>query len=53
VFLGVTGFMMFYMVTNRPLQSLAGALTMLAGLVVFAITRGPAPARNPLASTEQ
>jgi basic amino acid/polyamine antiporter, APA family len=39
VFLLVTGFMMFYMVTHRPIQSLAGALTMLAGLAVFALSR--------------
>jgi basic amino acid/polyamine antiporter, APA family len=39
VFLGVTGYMMFYLITHRPLQSLAGALTMLAGLLVFAVTR--------------
>jgi APA family basic amino acid/polyamine antiporter len=45
VFLLVTGFMMFYLITNRPMQSLAGALTMLAGLVVFAISRGSAPPR--------
>jgi APA family basic amino acid/polyamine antiporter len=41
VFLCVTGYMMFYMVTHRPMQSLAGALTMLAGLVVFAFSRRP------------
>jgi APA family basic amino acid/polyamine antiporter len=47
VFLLVTGFMMYYMVTHRPAQSLAGALTMLAGLAVFAMTRraaAPSPA---------
>jgi APA family basic amino acid/polyamine antiporter len=37
-FLLVTGFMMYYMATQRPLQSLAGALTMLAGLVLFAVS---------------
>jgi APA family basic amino acid/polyamine antiporter len=41
VFLCVTGYMMFYMVTHRPMQSLAGAITMLAGLVVFALSRRP------------
>jgi APA family basic amino acid/polyamine antiporter len=39
VFLLVTGFMMFYLITQRPLQSLAGAATMLVGLVVFAVSR--------------
>src|SRR5262245_12034617 len=41
VFLLVTGFMMYYLITQRPLQSLAGALTMLAGLVLFALSRRP------------
>jgi len=39
----VTGFMMYYLITHRPLQSLAGVLTMLAGLVVFAVSRRAAP----------
>ena len=33
VFLTVTLFMMYYLVVNRPLQSLAGFAMMLAGLV--------------------
>ena len=37
VFLCVTGFMMYYLVTVRPLQSLAGFLMMLAGLVLYAV----------------
>jgi APA family basic amino acid/polyamine antiporter len=47
VFLLVTGFMMFYMVTHRPMQSLAGALTMLAGLIVFAVARRPMVSATP------
>jgi basic amino acid/polyamine antiporter, APA family len=43
VFLLVTGFMMYYLITHRPLQSLAGVLTMLAGLVVFAVSRRATP----------
>ena len=39
VFLLVTGFMMYYLITQRLLQSLAGVLTMLAGLLVFAVSR--------------
>ena len=39
LFLLVTGFMMYYLITQRPLQSLAGVLTMLAGLLVFAVSR--------------
>jgi APA family basic amino acid/polyamine antiporter len=51
VFLLVTGFMMYYLIAHRPLQSLAGVLTMLAGLVVFAVSRrggtGPQAALSP------
>jgi APA family basic amino acid/polyamine antiporter len=39
IFLLVTGYMMFFQITERPMQSLAGVATMLAGLVVFAVTR--------------
>jgi basic amino acid/polyamine antiporter, APA family len=39
IFLLVTGFMMFYLLSERALQSVASVLTMLAGLVVFAISR--------------
>jgi APA family basic amino acid/polyamine antiporter len=35
IFLLVTGFMMYYLVVNRPAQSLAGLAMMLAGLVVY------------------
>jgi basic amino acid/polyamine antiporter, APA family len=44
VFLLVTGFMIYYLITQKPAESLAGAATMLAGLAVFAATRGPASA---------
>ncbi|GEO97924.1 APC family permease [Methylobacterium haplocladii] len=37
IFLTVTAFMMYYLVTVRPLQSLAGFLMMLAGLVLYAV----------------
>jgi APA family basic amino acid/polyamine antiporter len=36
--------MMYYLITQRPLQSLAGVLTMLAGLVLFALSGRPVPA---------
>lgn len=39
IFLGVTGFMMVYLVTEKPLQSLAGFATLLAGLLVFAVSQ--------------
>jgi basic amino acid/polyamine antiporter, APA family len=35
VFLGVTAFMMYFLVVNRPLQSLGGVIIMLAGLVIY------------------
>jgi APA family basic amino acid/polyamine antiporter len=35
IFLLVTGFMMYYLVINRPVQSLAGFAMMLAGLAVY------------------
>jgi basic amino acid/polyamine antiporter, APA family len=37
VFLLVTGFMMYYLVTERPLQSFLGMLMMMSGLLIFAI----------------
>jgi APA family basic amino acid/polyamine antiporter len=39
IFLSVTLFMMYYLVVNRPLQSLAGFAMMLAGLVVYYVSR--------------
>jgi APA family basic amino acid/polyamine antiporter len=39
VFLGVTGFMMYHLVAERPLQSLAGLGIMLAGLIVYAVSQ--------------
>jgi APA family basic amino acid/polyamine antiporter len=39
IFLSVTLFMMYYLVVNRPLQSLAGVAMMLAGLVVYYLSR--------------
>lgn len=39
VFLGVTGFMMYYLVSERPLQSLASLGLMVLGLVLFFLSR--------------
>ncbi|MGA3308226.1 MAG: amino acid permease [Xanthobacteraceae bacterium] len=39
VFLSVTLFMMYYLVVNRPLQSLAGFAMMLVGLVIYYTSR--------------
>jgi APA family basic amino acid/polyamine antiporter len=48
VFLLVTAFMMYYLLTERPLQSFLGALIMVSGLLIYAVFRkraasGPAP----------
>jgi basic amino acid/polyamine antiporter, APA family len=37
VFLLVTGFMMYYLLTERPLQSFLGMLIMISGLAIYAI----------------
>jgi basic amino acid/polyamine antiporter, APA family len=39
IFLSVTLFMMYYLVVNRPLQSLAGFAMMSAGLLVYYVSR--------------
>jgi APA family basic amino acid/polyamine antiporter len=50
VFLAVTAFMMYYLVVDRPLQSLASLAVMLAGLAIYAtsiaFTTVPAPAAD-------
>ena len=35
----MTFFMMGYLLINRPVQSLAGVLVMLAGLIIYAIAQ--------------
>ena len=39
VFLLVTAFMMYYLLTERPVQSLSGTFIMLCGLLIYAIFR--------------
>jgi APA family basic amino acid/polyamine antiporter len=39
VFLAVTAFMMYHLIVERPLQSLAGLAIMLAGLAVYALSK--------------
>jgi APA family basic amino acid/polyamine antiporter len=39
IFLAVAGFMMYYLVTTRPAQSLAGFAMMLAGLLIYYVSR--------------
>src|ERR1700760_993081 len=50
IFLLMTGFMMYYLLVERPVQSLLGILIMVSGLLVYAIFRkrpGGAAAINP------
>jgi APA family basic amino acid/polyamine antiporter len=50
IFLLVTGFMMYYLIVNRPAQSLAGFAMMLAGLAIYGashlINASPAAVQN-------
>jgi basic amino acid/polyamine antiporter, APA family len=39
IFLAVAGFMMYYLVTTRPAQSLAGFTMMVAGLLIYYVSR--------------
>jgi APA family basic amino acid/polyamine antiporter len=39
VFLLVTAFMMYYLLTERPLQSALGSLMMISGLLIYAVFR--------------
>lgn len=55
IFLSVTGFMMYYLVTERPVQSFLGVLIMASGLAVYALSRtraalGSAAPRDRLTS---
>jgi APA family basic amino acid/polyamine antiporter len=49
VFLLVTGFMMYYLLRERPLQSALGVLIMIAGLLIYAVFRKRAD-RGPTAA---
>jgi APA family basic amino acid/polyamine antiporter len=51
IFLSVTLFMMYYLVVNRPLQSLGGVAVMLAGLVVYYISRPVSNAPSDVSQT--
>ena len=42
VFLVVIGFMMYYLLTERPLQSALGTLIMISGLLIYAVFRNRA-----------
>jgi APA family basic amino acid/polyamine antiporter len=41
VFLLVTMFMMYYLLTERPLESFLGVLIMISGLLIYAVFRKP------------
>jgi basic amino acid/polyamine antiporter, APA family len=51
IFLSVTAFMMYYLVVNRPLQSLAGFAMMLAGLAVYYASRALSNAPSDISQT--
>jgi APA family basic amino acid/polyamine antiporter len=51
IFLSVTLFMMYYLVVNRPLQSLGGFAMMLAGLIVYYISRPVSNAPSDVSQT--
>ena len=50
VFLLVTGFMMYYLLTDRPLQSALGTLIMVSGLLIYVVFRKRAAANPAIAS---
>ena len=39
IFLSVTAFMMYYLITERPMQSLLGVLMMASGLALYYLSR--------------
>ena len=53
VFLLVTLFMMYYLVTDRPLQSFLGILIMISGLLIYAVFRKRADVGSVIASPGQ
>jgi basic amino acid/polyamine antiporter, APA family len=46
IFLLVTAFMMYYLLIDRPLQSVLGALIMISGLAIYAVFRKRADANS-------
>jgi basic amino acid/polyamine antiporter, APA family len=53
VFLIVTGFMMYHLLTERPLQSLLGALIMISGLLIYAVFSKRADPRSATISPDR
>jgi basic amino acid/polyamine antiporter, APA family len=52
VFLLVTGFMMYYLLTDRPLQSFLGIVIMISGLLIYAVFRKRADRSSASAGRE-
>jgi APA family basic amino acid/polyamine antiporter len=52
IFLAVTSFMMYYLVIERPFESLASIATMAAGIVVYFLSTATHRPRNALGSTD-
>jgi APA family basic amino acid/polyamine antiporter len=50
VFLLVTAFMMYYLLMERPLQSVLGTLIMISGLLIYAVFRKRADPRSATVS---
>ncbi|TMJ63342.1 MAG: amino acid permease [Alphaproteobacteria bacterium] len=53
VFLLVTAFMMYHLLTERPLQSFLGTLIMISGLLIYAVFRKRADPRSATAPTDR
>ena len=53
VFLLVTAFMMYHLLTERPLQSFLGTLIMISGLLIYALFRKRADPRSATAPTDR
>jgi APA family basic amino acid/polyamine antiporter len=53
VFLLVTAFMMYHLVTERPLQSFLGILIMISGLLIYAVFRKRADPNSAIASADR
>jgi APA family basic amino acid/polyamine antiporter len=53
VFLLVTAFMMYHLLTERPLQSFLGTLIMISGLLIYAVFRKRADPHSATAPTDR
>ena len=53
VFLLVTGFMMYYLLTDQPLRSVLGIVIMISGLLIYAVFRKQTGKGPAIASSSQ